>query len=542
MRKLAVSVMAMVFALSFALCAYAADAPSEKAVVAKGDTKITIGGTIEFRGEYTRNRYNQINDDAKLASRTIDNPFGFTTPATYDRILDADDHEAYYEGQLNLNLDVQVSDSVQGYIELQSGDGRNADTWLWGNTVDATYSPTGEIISGTGATGIYNSGNSKAGIISIRQAWIKYEKPLYGIKVGHQLLTIGNGLFLDHSQFGDDAIVVFVNPAKDFRVSAVTAKFREGTGQTGVTAQVNTYNVNARIVSPYNSANGTAQANDADAYALLATYSGNDFNVSGDITVFNDQAVYANAPVTDGPTFTDSMQLWNFGLRGDGKIGPVTLRGDLELQAGKYNNHQPGQSGGRFRGWAALVGLDYYIGPVKLTGEFAYGSGKAGDDTGTDITQFVTTLGNDLHYTYVYEYRTRAASGVVSSGLSNTVYVKGGANVEITKTISAETYLYWLNAAKPVALNDTGGFINGVPYVPNYSRELGWELDAKVTYKFAKNLKYWVEGGYFWTGSAYNYRTEETTFTDPTGQSSFNKYAYSRNNAYAVRHGISLQF
>ncbi|MBF0319494.1 MAG: hypothetical protein HQL01_06810 [Nitrospirae bacterium] len=540
MKKLTVTVMATVFTLIVALGAYAADAPSDTAVVAKGDTRITIGGTIEFHGEYTRNRYNQINDDAKLASRTAITPIGATTPTTYYRILDADDHEAYYEGQVSLTLDVKVSDSVQGFVELQSGDGRNTDTWIWGNAADSTY---GGGPTGTGATGIYNSGNSKVGTMYIRQAWIKYEKPMYGIKVGHQLLTLGNGLFLDHSQFGDDAIVVFVNPAKDFRIGALTAKFREGTGATGVTAQANTYNANARIVSPYNSANGTANANDADAYTLLAAYAGKNFNVSGDITVINDQAVYSNAPVADGPTFTDSLQLWNFGLRGDGQIGPVTLRGDLELQAGKYNNHQPGQSGGRFRGWAALAGIDYSIGPVKLTGEFAYGSGKAGDDTGTDTTQFVTSLGNDLHYTYVYEYRTRAASGVVSSGLSNTMYVKGGARVDITKSISAEAYLYWLNAAKPVALNDTGGFISGVPYTPNYSRELGWELDAKITYKFAKNLKYWVEGGYFWTGSAYNYRTSQTTYVNAAyPPATYNAYEYSRNNAFAVRHGISLQF
>ncbi|MBF0320966.1 MAG: hypothetical protein HQL01_14300 [Nitrospirae bacterium] len=540
MKKFVVSVIASVFALVLTYGAYAADAPSDTAVVAKGDTKITIGGMIMFRGEYSRNRYNQINDDAKLASRTITTPFGATTPTTYYQIVTPDDHQAYYDGMLNLNLGVKVSDSVEGYIELQSGNGNNTDMWMWGNMADSTYG--GVMASGTGATGVYQSGNSKVGTMYIRQAWIKYDKSLYGVKVGHQLLMLGNGLFFDHTKFGDDAIVVFVNPSKNFHIGAFTAKFREGTGGTGVNSQINTYNANARIVSPYNSANGSARANDSDAYVLLAKYSGKNFNASGDITVFNDQAIYANTPVTNGPTFTDSMQLWNFGLRGDGQIGQVTLRGDLELQAGKYNNQQPGQSGGRFRGWAALAGVDYKIGPAKLTGEFAYGSGKAGNDTGNDITQFVTTLGHTQHYTYVYEHRTRAASGVVGSGLSNTMYIKGGVSVDITKSISAETYLYWLHAAKEVALNDTGGRIGNVPYNPNYSRDLGWELDAKVTYKFAKNLKYWVEGGYFWTGSAYNYRTSQTTYSNASAPSTYNTYEYSRNNAYAIRHGICLHF
>ncbi|MBF0518009.1 MAG: alginate export family protein [Nitrospirae bacterium] len=531
MKKLAVVVMAMVFALSFALAAYAADAPSDTAVVAKGDTKITLGGEIRFRGEYTHMRYNQLDEDNQYYSSRVVSPFGVTLTKNMGPIVPNNDHQAYYDGRVRISLDAKVSDSVEGFVELESGTGNTSDTWVWGNTgADSTY---GGGATGTGSTGTYASGNSKVGSLYIRQAWIKYEQPMYGVKVGHQLLMLGNGLFFDHTKYGDDAIVVWVSPTKNFTVAGLTAKFREGTGATSALA------AQTAAATP----GGTGLANDADAYVLLATYKGSNFNVSADVTAVNDQSISVTTPIAGGPSFNDNVHLWNFGLRGDGQISALTLRGDLELQTGTWIHNTPGQSDGRFRGWAALAGLDYKIGPVKLTGEFAYGSGQAGDDTGNDIKTFITSLGNDQHYTYVYEYRVKSATGGISTGLANTLYVKGGANVEITKQLSAEAYLYWLYAAKAVALNDAGGFIAGVPYNPNYSRNLGWELDAKVTYAFAKNLKYWVEGGYFWTGTAYDYRTSQTTYVNVTNPAyTYNTYTYSRDNAYAIRNGIQLNF
>ncbi|KWT90154.1 hypothetical protein [Candidatus Magnetominusculus xianensis] len=531
MRKFAAAVMTMLLVLSFALTARAADAQSDTAVTAKGNTKITIGGMIMFRGEYTHNRSNQLNDGNQYYSSRIVSPFGVTLSKNSGPITPNNDHQAYYDGMLNLNIDVKVSDSVEGYVELQSGTANNTDMWMWGNMGDSTYG--GTMATGTGATGVYQSGNSKVGSMFIRQAWIKYEQPMYGIKVGHQLLMLGNGLFFDHTKFGDDAIVIWVNPIKNFHIGALTAKFREGTGATSA------YVAQTAAATP----GGTGLANDSDAYVLLATYKGTNYNVSADVTMVNDQSISASTPVAGGPTFNDNAHLWNLGLRGDAQLSAATLRGDLEFQTGTWIHNSPGQNNGRFRGWAALAGLDYKVGPVKLTGEFAYGSGKAGDDTGSDINQFVTSLGNTQHYTYVYEYRVKSAAGGISTGLSNTIYVKGGAKVDITKQLSAEAYLYWLYAAKAVALNDAGGFIAGIPYNPNMSRDLGWELDAKVTYSFAKNLKYWVEGGYFWTGTAYDYRTSQTTYVNASAPTpTYNTYTYSRDNAYAIRNGICLNF
>ncbi|MCG6552960.1 MAG: alginate export family protein [Candidatus Magnetominusculus sp. LBB02] len=518
MKKLAVVVMAMVFALSFALAAYAADAPSDTAVVAKGDTKITLGGEIRFRGEYTSDRYDQLNSGTQYTSTTVTTTPLSTTSVTTNSghigvpgvVYPNNDHQSYFDGRVRINMDAKVSDTVEGYIELESGTGNTSDTWTWGNT--GANTTTGA--AGSGATGVYTSSNSKAGSVFIRQAWIQYAQPMYGVKVGHQLLILGNGLFFDHTKFGDDAIVVFVNPLKNFTIAGLDAQFRQGTVPAG-----------------------TLVADTSNAYVLLAAYKGDKFNVSGDISAVNDQAYAPGTPV----------HLWNFGLRADGQAGPVTLRGDLELQTGNVIIPTAGVSNGRVKGWAGLAGVDWKIGQFKVTGEFAYGSGKAGNDTSSDMPQFVTSLGADQHYTYVYEYRVKSGAGAVSTGLSNTTYVKLGAAVDITKQVSAESFLYWLNASKAVALNDAGVTVgpDGVAHSPNYSRNLGWELDAKVTYAFAKNLKYWVEGGYFWTGAAYNYRTGQTTYVNATAPGpaiTTTTYSFSRDNAWAARHGIQLNF
>ena len=58
----------------------------------------------------------------------------------------------------------------------------------------------------------------------------------------------------------------------------------------------------------------------------------------------------------------------------------------------------------------------------------------------------------------------------------------------------------------------------------NPDDELGWEIDGKVTYKLAKNLKYWVEGGYLFVGDAYNDANDEA------------------DDAWRLRHGIQLSF
>ncbi|MBF0465443.1 MAG: alginate export family protein [Nitrospirae bacterium] len=552
MKKFLIMAMIAILTLGFSVTVFAADdeAKSDTATVAKGDTKITIGGEIRFRGVYSSNTSDAIEDgtyrstylsfsNVPTGAHYTVNGKGNYTNGTYNvantQVSNGDDHQAYYDTRVRLSLDAKVSDTVEGFVELETGS-NTTDTVVWG-------------ANGTGATGTYAAGNAKAGSLYLRQAWIQYAKSGFGVKVGHQPLILGTGLFFDHTKYGDDAIVAFAQPVKNLTIAALTAKFTEGTANL---------------------------ADDADAYVLLASYKSPTFNISGDVTYVDDKAM--NVPyvtstttintTTGWPTTTYSStygttvagyanaikaHLLNFGLRADGLIGPVTLRGDVELQAGNIDYVIPNMNSSKFQGWAMLAGIDYkVINPVKLTLEFAYGSGDKSNTN--DINRFITSQGKDQHYTFIYDYLSPSACSQVTGsdsttspyrnngGLCNTMYLKGGIAADMTKALYGELNLYWLKAAQDVAIMD--------PYSDGAapSTDIGWELDAKVEYKISKNLKYWVEGGYLWTGTAYNRVTNQTyginasTFTAANGYPYTASYDYTRDNIYAIRHGIQLNF
>lgn len=435
--------MLLVFGFTASAFAIHADIPSEtQAVVAKGQTQITLDGEIRVRGEYQHNT------------------------ATFN-----EDHKSYYDQRVRLGVEAKVTPNTMGYVQLESGNADNTDLWTWGKA------PNGA----DGAKGTYAVGNSKRGSLTILQAWILHTgsgllgMPA-GVKVGHMPLKLGNGLFFDHTKFGDDAIVLFADPTKEIHTALLTAKFREGV---------------------------TSSSDDADAYVGLVVYSPNkSTSVSFDATYVDDQKTFM---------FPNNTHLWNFGLRGNTDISGFALRADAELQTGKVDTNPDV----KFKGYSYLLGVGYKLAPVSLTLDYANGSGDDGSDP-RKFKTFVTSLGADQHFTYVYEYRTVNAAGNANGGLQNTWYLKLGGSADLMKDLSLDAAIYYLRANKAVALNGAGA--------TKTSKKLGTELDAKVTYKIDRNLNYWVEGGYLFAGSAFDSATK------------------GAEDAYAVRHGIQLNF
>jgi predicted porin len=459
-----VSAMLLVFGFAASALAIHAEIPSEtQAVVAKGGTQITLGGELRVRGEIQQN-----------------------TSDFYD---DTSDRKSYYDQRVRLRLQADVTKNTTGVIHLEGGSA-TGDNFTWGGSNgDAT----------SGAKGIYASGNAKKTSLYVLEAWIQHTgSGLLGIpaglKVGHMPLKLGNGLFFAHDKFGDDAIVLFADPTKELHIGLLTAKFAEGTDTAN---------------------------NDADAYVGLLIYKPNkDTSVGLDITYVDDKKSNGLGGITIGNgvnAVNIPTHLWNFGLRGNTTVSGLGIYADVELQNGKIEYDKvTGQTETKLRGYAYMVGLNYKIDPVKVELEYAYGSG---DDDATDNKNknFVTSLGADKHFTYVYEYRTKNAQGTANGGLVNTQYVKLGLSSNLTKDLSGEIQGYWLRANKK--------------YSTAYdSKNIGTEIDAKVSYKIDKNLVYWVEGGYLWAGNFFKNFTGDTST------------AKKVDDAYAVRHGIQLNF
>ncbi|BCB97224.1 hypothetical protein JZK55_21460 [Dissulfurispira thermophila] len=465
MKKFLAIIASLALVLGFAASAFAihAEIPSEtQAIVAKGSTQITLGGQLRVRGEIQQN--------------------------TSDFFSDKSDRKSYYDQRVRLRLQADVTKNTTGVIHLEGGTNKD-DNFKWGDN------------SSSGASGIYATGNAKKSSLYILEAWIQHKGTGLlgipaGIKVGHMPLKLGNGLFFDHSKFGDDAIVFFMDPIKELHIGLLTAKFAD------------------------NVASDTAN-NDADAYVGLMVYKPNkDTNISFDVTYVDDKRsnglggiTYGNTPnIVNIPT-----HLWNFGLRGDTNISGFGIYADVELQNGKIEYDKvAGLDETKLRGYAYMVGLNYKLDPVKVELEYAYGSGD--DDSNDNKNKnFVTSLGSDKHFTYVYEYRTKNAQGTQYGGLTNTQYVKLGLSSNLTKDLTGEIQGYWLRASKK--------------YSATYdSKNIGTEIDAKVSYKIDKNLVYWVEGGYLWAGNFWKNFTGDTST------------AKKVDDAYAIRHGIQLSF
>jgi len=476
----------LVLLLGFAALSYSAPAeiPSDTtAAVAKGQTQITLGGEIQVRGTTATNTAVTEGDKTlgkwtKGVSKS-DSPWGCVGTCSY------------YDYLVKLNLEAKVSPNTTGFVELVSGP--------YDTGYKFSYVPFG--YAQGGARGAYQVGNTKESTMWISQAWILYQGSGLlgvpaGIKVGRMPIKLGNGVFLDHSYFGDDAILAFVQPMKELTLAAATIKFGE-----------------------YNS----DLSDDSTAYSLIAAYAGKGWGLSADITYVDDQ----NAAYSPLPAGKD-IHLWNFGLRGnyDDIAGTgLGFRADVEFQTGKVNDI-PGANDVDLSGWAVVAGLDYKFQaiPLKLTLEYGIGSGDK-DSTGNKIEGFITSKGFEKSFIgiFVYDYLTPTACNFlgkegtaysVKAGICNTQYIKLGGTADITKEITAELYGFWLQAQRSVSLN---GY--------NKDKDLGWEVDAKVTYKIDKGLTYFVEGGYFWPGDAYKLAN-----------------GHDADNAWAVRHGLILKF
>ncbi len=443
MRKfLAIAVIA-VFILGFAATAFAihAEIPSEtQAVVAKGETQITLGGSIRVRGEMIENIFytEDINDftEAEL---------GFDFNGDGDMLDTFSSDKAAWDQRVRLSMDAKVADNVQGFVMLEAGNGDTADNWTWGE-------------SGNGATGVYTFGNAHRGQVQILEAWINYNTEIASLKIGHMPLALGNLIFFDHRKFGDDAVVLYKN-IDNFHLAALAIKFKEES--TGV-------------------------ADDSNSYVALFTYRGEDFNVSGDVTWVNDNAFFGLVP-------SDDADLVNFGLRGDINITEnFNLRADMEMQIGDTNTGlisglPCGLADCDFGGYALMAGGSVRLDPVTLDIEVGLGSGddNAADE---DVEIFITSLSSGIPYiTYVHGTRSINQAGF-GNGITNLTYIKGSVIVSPVEKMTARASVVFLKATED--------------YMPG-TDNVGWEVDGEVKYRLANGLVYWVEGGYFFVDDDY---------------------------------------
>ncbi len=420
---------------------------------------VTVGGSIQIRSR----DFNDLTLDKDLPAGA---PAAATKTTPYNsNSVDGSQRDTQERIQIDVNA---KTDNVKGKISIWN----DFDDW-------------GRFEQVQGNTGFGNSIASTGGHFGIREAWLNFNLPGIPVNVtgGHQLLQLGNGWFFRSKHFGSDAWVV-ANVTGNNTAAFVDVKISEGLG--GGTPTVPS------------SAN-VAMADDVDAYVLLDVYKLGDAGTVGiDVTKALDRrnalGFAANPPAGVNPK-TDA---YNIGLNYNGKLGPLALKAEIDLQTGKVENAnlQTGSGDAKLKGnEIVLEGALKASDAVTVNILLARGTGQKQNDN--DYHQYVNFLDIDPHYTFLYEYKIPTAAGAVHTGFANTTAVSVGAMFAASKSLSVGGDLYWLKATEDTNVTLTGATKGAT------DSSIGTELDLKLNWQLYDNLSWnWV-AGYFKPGDAY---------------------------------------
>lgn len=348
--------------------------------------------------------------------------------------------------RLRVDMNAKAGD-VKGKVTLENDFGSG----VWG-TLESNQGKT--TVSTTVTPTTYTS-TTKVSALGIREAWMLFPLSDTGVfvKAGHMNLALGQGQFFSSMRYGSDAWVAYKD-IDTMHFGVVNVKASEGTS-----------------VSKGN--------DDVDAYVLVATNKMGEAVAGLDFSVVNMNRAAEN-------------QLMNLGLNYKGAVGPVALKAELDIQSGDAS------STSKYAGYLVYVNGAIAMSPLTVNFTVASGSGDDGTDEG--FTNLIDTNG---HYTLIYEYMVKAASGSKNSGFMNTTALSAGAMYDVSKNLKVGADLWLLNASEKTTVN--GG---------TAATDAGTEIDAKILWKLADNLNWNWTLGYFMPGGIYDYAGGKSA--DPT--------------------------
>jgi hypothetical protein len=469
--------------LGFAASSFAmqAEIPADTtAAIAKGGTQVTIGGEIRMRAVTAQNTgdFNRNNANG-------------STYGSADRQI--------YDYRVRLSVEAKMSPNTIGFIQMEAG-GADSESNTGENT---RFGDEG--CKGLGGT--FKCGDVKGNSFRVLQAWIQHTgSGLFGvpayIKVGHQPIVIGQGVFYSHNIYNDDAIIAGITPVKGLDLSAVTVKLQE---------------------------NLQNSADDQTLYSGILSYAFNkDISAGVDVSFLQSQnGSVGTTSNTTGGTFNVvpgaagvKADLWNIGANIKAMVSGFKLyvTGDFQMgQANITGTKYP------FRGYALTGGAAYTFAPVTLALDLGYGSGDSKSDK--KFSTFMTSQADTPRYAFVYDYFVISSTGNKDSGVSNVFFAKAGARADVMKNVMVGGDLILLRAAKKAygggsiaASNDAG--------IPTTSSNIGTEVDFYINYQIDKGLLFYVEGGYLFAGNFWKSATNQTKISDP----------------WVVRPGLKLNF
>jgi len=374
--------------------------------------------------------------------------------------------------RIRINVDAK-HDGVKGRLTLEN------DWTVWGTATSGTEVP-----------------QKNAAGMAFREAWIDFTIPGAGpahVRVGHQFLALGNGWFFRSGKYGSDAWLVGL-PGKN-TVAFVNVKAAEWV---------------------------TATEDDTDALVLLDNYKITDNQTVGVYfaRLRDPRGEFVNATFNSGGANAPGSEanLDTLGLWFNGKVGPINLQAELNMQMGDAKDGTPGSQKTKFKGQQLVLQANMPIDPLTINATLAQGSGQDQYATtpSNDLKQMMTLLDADPHYTFVYEYLVNTAciksvstAGVISygknTGFCNTTAMNLGAGYAISKNLSVNADFWMLKAVEKVNIGGGAGATG--------SDDLGTEIDVVVKWKLYDQLTWNWQLGRMMPGKAYD--RSATVSADP---------------------------
>lgn len=379
------------------------------------------------------------------------------------------------QSRFRVNIDGK-NDNVKGRITIEN------DWEVWGTETNST---SGGLLSGA-KTGVearpgQSSASNKLGI---REGWIDFTIPgaqPAHVKVGHQFLQLGNGWWFRSMKYGSDAWLVGL-PGKN-TVAFVDVKAAELTA---------------------------TQADDIDAYVLLDNYKIDDTKTVGIYWAHvKDSRNLLFSGLGMGTAGTEATHD-NIGLWFNGKLGPMNLQAEIDIQSGKAKG-SGGAPDSKFKGNQIVVQGNMPLAPASVNFTLARGTGDDVNSTSSDVKSFINILDADPHYTVVYEYFAPTAcapsgsarTGLKNTGFCNTTALNLGGSYEVAKWLTASLDLWYLKATEK--LNDQRG---------GTTDELGTEIDLVLKFKLYDQLTWNWQIARLMPGKAYQSATADADSMD----------------------------
>ena len=461
----------------------------------------------------------------------------------------------FFDERVLVNVDAKVTQGLEGFVEFDT------DNQNWGRATGLGDVPS--YLNNEPSLEYDGVNNLRLGTIAIRQAWINAMVPgiPVGVKIGHQPLALGHGIWLDTSRYGSDAILAYAKPMPALLVAGAYVQMSQSTPSNpawyGATSRLSRALSNTPAGNDYFS--NDSLKNDAKAYAALANYTWMPNNTVGmNFTYVRDNNSLGGSGSDNGIWAT------NVGIPVDGTIGMVNYKGEFDWLYTHTKNMFGATKTEAYTesGFAAMLGANANVTKMVNVGmEAAYGTGNSAYDPqifynpGSADTRSLTTTKHMDHayytpydstsYNYAFLYNDKIGQGPLGSGggagfgdgyggfgLANTGYIKVSASVAPTDRLKAGLDFLYLRASEAM--------------LPGQSRDLGWELDGHADYKLYDNLTLNLTGGVFDPGAWYSFKghaplvvgDNTAILTDPSDLSS----PIKRNVAWGMETKLTMKF